>query len=122
MPTLATLTTRYTVQERGVANLLPEEAVLAQLLVAVGFYLGFANLDDTARPLGGDTVLSDSEWALIRPLFLLYVERETALQLEATRGLGAEPFGRSSAEVAGEITAYEGQLPKLAFFHPVVSV
>ena len=31
--------------------------------------------------------LSDSEWALIRPLFLLYVERETALHLEDTRGL-----------------------------------
>ena len=59
---------------------------------------------------------------LIRPLFLLYVERETALHLEDTRGLGADVFGRASAEVAGDITALEGDYPRRVFYRPVVTV
>jgi hypothetical protein len=55
-------------------------------------------------------------------LFLLYVERETALQLEASRGLGLDVFGRSSGEVAGDIAQAEAEMPHRAFCKPIVSV
>lgn len=70
----------------------------------------------------GETDISGSEWAIIRPLFLLYVERETALQLEASRGLGIDPYGRSVSEIATEITQAEADLPHRAFSVPIITV
>lgn len=57
----------------------------------------------------GDTVLSVGEWAIVRPLFVLYVERENAIRLESSRVMGGDPYGRSVAEVAGEIAVMEGE-------------
>lgn len=119
--TLAERVTRFITLERGAAVLLASESVTAQALAAAGFYAGYTALTDTAD-LSEDLDLSDSEWALIRPLFLLYVERETALQLEATRGLGADVFGRASSEVANDITQLEADFPRRVFFQPVVTV
>lgn len=68
------------------------------------------------------TVISQSEWAIIRPLFLLYVEREQAIYLEASRSFGAEVFGRSSPEIQQDIDLYEERLPNLAFSQPVITV
>lgn len=94
-----------------------------------GFYAGYATLGavapatvpdqtitaPTAYPeIAGSTDLTVSEWALIRPLFLLYVERENAIQLEASRGMGIDPFGRSSSEVAGDIVQMELGMPHSA--------
>jgi hypothetical protein len=59
---------------------------------------------------------------MIRPLFLLYLERETALQLEASRGMGIDPFGRSSSEVAGDIVQMELGYPHAAAFQPIFTV
>ena len=59
---------------------------------------------------------------MIRPLFVLYVERETAVQLEASRALGVEVFGRTVSEIDGEITQYESMLPEKAFCQPVITV
>jgi len=66
--------------------------------------------------------VSYSEWALIRPLFLLYIERETAFYIESTRGFGVDVFGRSTSEVAGEIIALEAELPRRAFSQPIFTV
>lgn len=107
--------------ERGPAALLAPESIEAQALAAVRFYAGYAMLDDP-EPLSMGLEISDSEWALIRPLFLLYVERETAFQLEATRGLGADGFGRASSEIAGDITQLEADFARRVFFQPVVTV
>lgn len=61
-------------------------------------------------------VLNAGEWQLIRPLFVLYVERSNAMRLEASRGEGVDPYGRSSSEVAAEIFNYETDiLPRKAF-------
>jgi len=127
MTTLADLADTFAKGERSAGNLLDDAAVLAQAVAATRFYAGFAGLrahdDVTPQPkIDGTTTITTSEWALIRPLFLLYVERETAIQLEASRGMGAEPFGRSSSEVAAEITQIEAEMPRKAFFHPVVTV
>lgn len=57
----------------------------------------------------GDTVLSVGEWSIVRPLFVLYVERENAIRLESSRVMGGDPYGRSVAEVAGEIAVMESE-------------
>lgn len=69
-----------------------------------------------------DTDLSISEWALIGQLFRLYVEREEAKQLEASRGLGMDVFGRSSSEIVMDIKEAEGELPHRAFSWGALSV
>lgn len=69
----------------------------------------------------GATEISVSEWALIRPLFLLYIERENSIQLEASRGLGVDVYGRSSSEIAGDITQMEASLPHTAAFFGVIT-
>lgn len=127
MATLVELAERFASQERPAGNLLDESTLLAQLLAATRFYAGFAVIRSFETPtppreLGKDTEINDSEWALIRPLFMLYVERETALQLEASRGLGIDPFGRSASEVAVEIAQIEADMPRKAFCQPIVTV
>jgi len=127
MATLAELARRFAEEERPAGNLLDGQAVLAQLVAAARFYAGFGAISSrgAAAPLpdiDAQTGISDSEWALIRPLFLLYVERETALQLEASRVMGADPFGRSSSEIAAEITQAESEMPRKAFSMPILTV
>lgn len=137
--------------ERPNANILSESEVLAQLLAAAKFYAGFAgphfeSLVKNGEPdengstichhhehrkpgigwphetIDENTDITISEWSLIRPLFLLYVEREAALQLEASRVMGADVFGRSSSEISGEILQVESEMPHKAFWWPVITV
>ena len=124
MATLSTLVQRFADNERGAANILPIESVTAQAVAAVSFYAGFAELTHLVEgaDIDGSLEITLSEWAEIRPLFILYVERETALQMEATRGMGADVFGRSSSEVGGEIMQMEADLPRRVFFLPIVTV
>ncbi|HEO1661584.1 hypothetical protein OE519_00505 [Pseudomonas aeruginosa] len=127
MAKLADLAQTFATQERPAGNLLDEETVLAQAVAATRFYAGFAALraHEGVTPvpdIDGDTAITTSEWALIRPLFLLYAERETALQLEASRGMGIDPFGRSASEIAAEITQAEADMPHRAFFQPIITV
>jgi hypothetical protein len=68
------------------------------------------------------TVISQSEWSVMRPLFLLYVEREQSLYLEATRSFGPDVYGRSSSEILQDIEQAELAIPGNAFVQPVISV
>lgn len=125
MATLASLVDRFVDSERGAANILPPDSVTAQAVAAVSFYAGYAELTHLAdgAEIDGDLEVTLSEWAEIRPLFVLYVERESALQMEATGILSAGGgFGRSSSEVGGEIGQLEADLPRRVFYHPVVTV
>lgn len=128
MTTLADLAQSFSNDERPAGNLLDDDSVLAQAIAATRFYAGFAALrahDDAGaqKPeVCGDTDITMSEWALVRPLFLLYMERETALQLEASRGMGTDPFGRSSSEIAVEITQLESEMPRKAFYQPIITI
>lgn len=66
--------------------------------------------------LDSDTDITDSEWAIIKPLFLLYVERANALALEASRSLGVEVYGRLVDTIENDIQRYEQvDMPRLAF-------
>ncbi len=127
MTTLSALATQFATQERPAGNLLDEDTVLAQAMAATRFYAGYAVIRarenaDPVPSIDGDLEITDPEWALIRPLFLLYVERETALQLEASRGMGVDPFGRSASEIAGDIAQTEAEMPRRAFFQPILTV
>lgn len=127
MAKLTDLAARFTGQERPVGNLLDADTVLAQAVAATGFYAGYALIRareglDPVPAIDGDLEISESEWALIRPLCMLYVERETALQLEASRGFGIDPYGRSASEIANDIAQAEAELPHRAFSQPIVTV
>ena len=69
-----------------------------------------------------NTPVSYSEWAVIRPLFLLYVEREQATYIESTRGFGVDTFGRSVSEISTEISTLEAELARRAFSQPILTV
>lgn len=128
MATIRELASRLQSEERLAGVPLDEEVVVAQAVSAARFYYGFAlpePWDQALRTFDDvtpESVLSVSEWAIIRPLFMLYVEREVALQLEASRGLGVDPYGRTSSEIAAEITQLETSMPQIAFAQPIVSV
>lgn len=114
--------------------------VVACIRRAVRFYLGYAKLtngpedpdevhtlvtasDDLATPPDEqDFDLTPSEWAIIKPLFELYVEKQCAGALEATRGLGVDVYGRMTSEVSQDITLREQEMPKQAFCQPVFTV
>jgi len=135
MATLAELADRFATRERPAGNLLDPDSVLALAMAATSFYAGYAVITSRipapvvfpALPapvplISGSTDLSESEWALIRPLFMLYVERETALQLEASRSMGMEVYGRSTGEIASDITQMEAELPRLAFCGVIITI
>ena len=69
-----------------------------------------------------DTPLTQSEWAIVRPLFILYVERENAVYLEASRSLGVDVYGRSASEIAQDIVQKEMDVQRLMFCMPIVTV
>ncbi|MGS0741348.1 hypothetical protein ACVBEF_05890 [Glaciimonas sp. GG7] len=83
-------------------------------------------IPDDPFPVGGfvesDTWLTQSEWAIVRPLFILYVERENAIYLEASRSLGVDVYGRSASEIAQDITQKEMDVQRLMFCMPVITV
>lgn len=70
------------------------------------------------------TALTVGEWAVIRPLFMLYVERENAMRIEATRTLGVEGWGRTMSEIAADIERMESPegLPARAAIEPMIEV
>jgi hypothetical protein len=73
--------------------------------------------------LSADTDLTMGEWAIIKPLFSLYVERECATRLEASRGLGVDVFGRSVSEISQDITVMETEtIPAKTMVHAVIEV
>jgi hypothetical protein len=78
--------------------------------------------DDMAT-INGDIVLTSSEWGVIKPLFMLYVERENARTLEASRGMGVDVYGRDANTIEGDIRQYETvDLPRAAFSEEPVSI
>jgi hypothetical protein len=106
-------------------NLIDDD-IERQAVAAARQFLGWGEIaalvspdDDPDAPaleLTVETELTNSEWAVIKPLFLLYVERENARALEASRTQGVEMYGRTVSEVEADITRYEeGDLPRFAF-------
>lgn len=111
--------------------ILTDEQVERSLRDATRQYCGHADLasgqsvDDQALAggvEGQDVDLTHGELSIIRPLWLLYLERENSMGLEASRTQGAELFGRSVAEVQMSIVEYETRLPQLAFVADMVTI
>lgn len=122
--------------ELPIGCVLTEEQVARHLRDAVRQYCGYARLTsaqslDTvhsdlytpdAEPVAADVDLTHSELAIIRPLWLLYIEHENAMALEASRSQGADPYGRQTSEVKQSILEYEMRLPQLTFVYEVRSI
>ena len=128
MATIEALVDNFLMNERPDSIVLDPATVLAKAVAATDFYAGYANLEandgvDPPLPaIATNTVISYSEWALIKPLFMLMTELETSTQLEASRALGVDVFGRSSSEVQQEINQYQMELPQKAFLQTIITV
>ena len=113
-------------EQRPVGVLLDDEQVTALFIEAANHYSGYGSLEahlaidpladaKTYPEITAATDITVSEYAVINQLFLLFVERETALQLEASRGLGIDQFGRTTSEIEGDIANFLLELPHKAF-------
>ena len=122
MTAITELMTQFSSRERPIGTLLSADVLLALVEAATRKYIGYAALASQAWVITETTDLTTGEWALIKPLFLLYVELENAIYLESTRGLGLEVYGRSVAEVMADITDYEQNLGHLAFCRPIITI
>ncbi len=124
-------------------HMLDRVATEACIKKAVRYYCGFAKL--TNPPLAPDLIhdpidaspfltenanpqldqdfdINLSENDIIEPLYTLYIEKENAILLEASRGMGTDPYGRSVSEIEAQILQREEELPKAAFLELIVSV
>lgn len=124
--TLADLVEAFVTERQASGLFLDSDRVLGAAVAATRFYMGWAPLDSTATltiaSVTGTTDLSDGEWSIIAPLFRLYVERETAVVVEASRAVGLDAVGRSSSEIEGEIQQRETEMPQLAFVQVPFSI
>lgn len=69
-----------------------------------------------------DFDLTPSEYALIWPLFRLYIELENATALESSRGMGAEIYGRTTDQIQIEIGQAEERMERLAYGFEVITI
>ncbi len=122
MTAITDLITHFSSRERPIGTLLTADVLLALAEAAARYYFAYAALASQAEVITETTDLTSGEWAIIKPLFLLYVERENAIYLESSRGLGLDVYGRSVAEVIADITTYQLELPKLAFCSQIITV
>jgi hypothetical protein len=117
--------------------ILDETQIARHLKAAVRFFCGHATLKNHPPEDGGvhspvnadneidgesDFDLTPGEFALIKPLWYLYVEYENAIGLEASRGQGLDVYGRASSEIRQELTQLETDMPRIAYVEPVFSV
>ncbi len=118
------------------AGIVLEPADIGRLLrKAVRLYCGYAALKNLpAVPVadGGDGIhspfsianesvgdqdvlLTHGEFAIISPLWNLYIEFENATHLEASRDSGIETWGRTASEIKADIDQMEASFPNITF-------
>ncbi|WP_292999997.1 hypothetical protein [Nevskia sp.] len=128
---IARLASEYIENSRSVGIVLELAQVQQQAMDALRFYAAYgpvASIPGGAansaelRTLTEDTVLTVGEWGIVRPLFVLYVERENALHLESAESLGVQVYGRRSSEVTQDITQAEELVRFSAFSRPIIGV
>lgn len=119
---LEDLCDEYTGPRRPGWLVLEDEEVQPQAILATRYYIGYGRLEsfNGRRPsldeIDVGTEVTASEWAIISPLFHLYVELENALRLEASRAAGLEVYGRQVSEIKADIRTQEiEELPQRAF-------
>lgn len=100
---------------------LERDAVSRNLIRAVRFYAGYASLQTPVDLSEGNRAEVDGievtygEWVIIEPLFRLYCEHENSMNLEASRSLGVDVYGRATSEIAQDISRVEEGFPLLCF-------
>ena len=107
----------------AVGVVIDEATVQMQAVDVYRLYATHAQHDFTdGQVVDIDSIVSQSEWAQIMPLFRLYVERANATALESASIYGVELYGRSSSEIASDISIKEDELKGLAFDFAIVTV
>lgn len=104
--------------------------IFALAAIGLGLPSPLFPIGDVHSPINAEETITDaqdfdltaSEWALIRPLFDLYVENENAQSLEASRALGLDVYGRATSEIAQDIRDREERMPDMCFVELVVSI
>ena len=124
---LSALAAEFEASRSQVGLFIAPQQVLECAIRATRFYSGWAKLDDPTAQRGvfsitGSTYVLPGEWAIINPLFMLYVERESAIAIESSRVAGVDAVGRDSSTVEADIRQAEAELPQLAYVEPVWSV
>lgn len=123
---LGDIVSRFLAEERSIAVLLPETQVEALAIAATVYYCGYNNLvshpNTELEDITPDAQIGIAEWVVIKPLFLLYVERETALQTEATGMQGVNGYGRNSSEVNSDIARLEESFSTTASTQGVITI
>lgn len=121
------LVVRWTRSFRTVGNLLEESQVLGCAIRACETYASHAPLKSQGYKASDDflnqeTDITPSEWGLIEPLFLLYVEKEESIYIDATRQFGGDIERRSNSEIQQDINQYLEGLPRKSFMRGVISL
>lgn len=114
-----------TEQKTRALNLVIDDDLIINIaLKTVRFYEAyglFANFNRDIE-INENMELQNSEWAMLRPLFDLYLERENAYVLESSRSLGVESYGRTVSEIVADINAKEMELQSLAFCYDLETI
>jgi hypothetical protein len=123
---LSALSTEYLALRGASGLMLLDDEVLDCAVRAARQYAAYGDI--TSTPEGAATSVAPStdvtigEWALIRPLFELYAERENAMRISTASAGGIESFGRSVAEIEGDISAYLSVLPERCYDAEIITI
>ncbi|MAK91983.1 MAG: hypothetical protein CMI13_12205 [Oleibacter sp.] len=108
------------------ACVIEPDQIQEQIIKAIRKYAGYGCIEaleaDPARAIDENLTLTQSEWAVIQPLFSVYCEYVQAVQMEASRLYGVGEFGRGSSEVMSDIRTLETELPGKAFTGEVITI
>lgn len=128
---LQDLAAEYLDESRPVGIVIGPEQVAQKAIDALRFYAAYGPVQSLSSTPGhipvletltGETQLTTGEWGFVRPLFVLYVENENALHLEASEGFGATVYGRRSAEILPDIATAEELCRGGAFSRGLIAV
>lgn len=130
MQTIAELVSEYLAHNE--VQLLNDDEIERLCIKAAKFYAGYAELIahkneshlhlPPPQAIDSETCLDNSEWVIIEPLFTLYVERNTAFQLEISGNMGVSLSGKTSSEISSEIKTMQDELPKKAFSSDIYTI
>lgn len=123
---LSDLSTEYLALRGASGLMLLDAEVLDCAVRAARQYAAYGDItsavDGDATSVTPTTDLTIGEWALVRPLFELYAERENAMRISTASAGGIESFGRTVAEIEGDISAYLSALPERCYDAEIITV
>jgi hypothetical protein len=123
---LSDLSTEYLALREASGLMLLDAEVLDCAVRAARQYAAYGDItsavDGDATSVEPTTDLTIGEWALVRPLFELYAERENAMRISTASAGGIESFGRTVAEIEGDISAYLSALPERCYDAEIITV